>query len=158
MRRLVVLGLVLASGCALRTPTAAIPQDQWSRVTAVGTGMVLRVHTRDPSGAQRVEGTLAAVDQFTIELTTARGPIQLARRDVRQVDLVLPGPDGVKNGALIGAIAGAAYGIIVVRETEDGILGSRAGVALASAATGALFGALVDWMVPKARVRTIYRV
>lgn len=159
MQRLAALGLVLLSGCALRGPTAAMPQDQWSRVTVVPSGTVLRVHYH-PSGQtdqRRAEGVLAAADQTAIELTTRGGALHITRRDVRRVDLVLPGPDNVKNGAIIGAIAGAAYGMIVVRETEDEILGSRVGVALTTAATGALVGSLIDWVVPKARVRTIYR-
>ena len=157
--RMAALALVLASGCALRGPTAPIPpNDRWSRVAAVPPGSVLRIRYK-PVGRSRelrVQGRLAAVDQNAIELMTPGGAMPLARPDILRIDELLPGPDGVTNGAIIGAVAGAAYGVIVVREVEDGILGSRVGVALTGAATGALFGALADWMVLRPRARAIY--
>jgi hypothetical protein len=65
----------------------------------------------------------------------------VARPTVRQTR-----PDSLRNGLLIGALAGGAYGVVVARLLHEELGGASgvAGVIATTTATGAAIGALVD--------------
>jgi len=94
---------------------------------------------------RRVKGALTAVDEDSLSLATDGRTQTFGRSEVSTVRV----PDGLGNGALIGAGAGlgAALGILaMIAGSGDGyVLPSAKVVApLLLSGTGALLGALVD--------------
>jgi len=98
-------------------------------------GDTLRVHHRDGS---RTTGDFISVDADRLTLAVDGRLVTIADADIREVAIT---SDGLKNGALIGLVAGAGFGFMA----SNAMAGSS-GDSLADAATAgdvALIGAAI---------------
>jgi hypothetical protein len=97
---------------------------------------------------ERREGAFRALGPEDLGLTDSAGrDFGVARSDIRQI-VARGEPDGLMNGALIGAAIGlgAAVTILAVAASGDGYLLASAkwGAPLLLAAAGAVIGTFVD--------------
>lgn len=93
---------------------------------------------------RRVKGALSAVDHDSISLVLDGRRLTFARSEVATVRMV----DGLLNGSLIGASAGAgaALGILAIVGSRDGYIlpSAKVGAPVLLTGVGALVGALMD--------------
>lgn len=160
-RHLVVPFLVVALvGCVMPS-LAAAEQGQsdgasWDALTSVAVGADLRVAT---GGDVRVSGRLIRVSADSVTVDSAIGRVTIPRSRVASVDVRTRRRDSLRNGALIGAIAGLAYGGIgtaIAYRGGDDPPGNAVLVAGLSVAIGAGVGALADRLRGTVWVR-VYR-
>ena len=152
--------LLLLQGCALHG-TAPIARDQWTDVGAVSPGTAVHVWWSEAAGGEparkRTKGVLLKADASEIEIQGGNGSLRLARPQVTRVDVVIGGGDSLKNGALIGAAAGVAYGLFIWAYLRGEIEESAPAVVLPMATIGTAIGAGIDAIVRGDRTRTVYR-
>jgi hypothetical protein len=152
--------LLLLPGCALHS-TAPIARDQWAQVTSVPPGTVVRVWSAEAAAGnarhQRDKGILVKADEAEVQILARTGQLRLARAQVRRIDVLIGGGDSVKNGALIGAAAGGAYGLVVWYLLRGEFEGNGLIAPIMTAAIGGCIGAVIDAIVRGDETRTVYR-
>lgn len=149
-RQLLLAILLLACGGHTTPSLGAVEERQadvasWNAVATMATGVELRVATgRDA----RVSGRLIRVSEDSIVVQSPRvGPVTISRSQVTWVEMRKRRRDSLLNGALIGAVAGLAYGGIgtaIASRGGDSPAGNRAVVVGITGAVGAGVGALAD--------------
>jgi hypothetical protein len=141
--------LVVVATLLLATVTA-MAQDQtnnWSRVTAVGTGTKLAVKLKN---GKTVNGTFNNASDSTLSVMVKNSPVEIKRDDVATVHEVVKKSSATKAtliGTGVGAGVGAAAGGIASAKDDDGFDKidhvATAGLAVAGAGVGALVGYLI---------------
>ena len=141
--------LVVVATLLLATVTA-MAQDQtnnWSRVTAVGTGTKLSVKLKN---GKTVNGTFNNASDSTLSVMVKNSPMEIKRDDVATVHEVVKKSSATKAtliGTGVGAGVGAAAGGIATAKDDDGFDKidhvATAGLAVAGAGVGALVGYLI---------------
>lgn len=149
---LCITGLVcIPRGAAARQ---AVSFDQLPRVMSPGDTVRVTLIK-----GQTTEGKLVRIDDSLLDLRLPGGTYQARKDDILEIRL-LP-PDGVGDGALIGAVAGFGIGALAsCADGNQGIVDFCSGAGLGM--VGGLFagvGALIGFAVDASHVKsvTVYR-
>lgn len=144
--KLLCLALVLNSAFPLVTNAQTqkkVPSADWSVAQAIPLGTVLKVESKS---GKSVEGQLESVSATGLRLTGTPDPVALERNDIRRIYQVIRRSRGrsAMQGTLIGAAAGAGFGLMIVlpqsREKEGAIV--PVGMAMIGAGIGAAMGGI----------------
>jgi hypothetical protein len=152
-----VAGLVLLSlfGWGTRADAQAVASsfDQLTVLVKPGD----RITVTDATGAQ-ADGRIGSLTRDVLTFVTPAGPRDLHEADVAQIRQRRG--DSLRNGAIIGAVAGTAYYATVLALLYDGdggdlLLGPAITAGVVMAGVGAAAGAGIDALI--ARRQVIYR-
>jgi hypothetical protein len=124
----------------------------WKPVSAIAAGTKVRVET----AAMKQTGTLVSVSEESIQITTDKGEVSIARADVERVYISTKG-HRVRNtiiGTVIGVAAGVTlYSTLGVLFRNEGQEGSGAMLAIPIG-----IGTAVGAALPTGRMKKIYDV
>jgi hypothetical protein len=148
------VGLLLcAAGTRAEAQAVASSFEQLSLLVKSGD----RITVVDPTGRE-AKGRIGNLSRETLTLDTPAGPRALGEADVSEIRQRRD--DSLKNGAIIGAVAGAAYFMTmaaVLGDSDGGdvIVGAAVAGGVLFAGLGAAAGAGIDALITRDRV--IYR-
>ena len=157
MKQLAVVGAICLVLCAGGTPAEA--QGVASSFEQLGVLVKPgdKITVVDVTGRE-TQGRIGKVSRDTLTLATAAGPRELGELDVGEIRQRRG--DSLKNGAIIGAVAGTAYFLTAVAllgdsDGGDVIIGTAVAGGVLFASMGAAAGAGIDALITRKQV--IYR-
>jgi hypothetical protein len=129
----------ITSILSIAVTSQALAQTGSMDLDRVRTALLKEVRVTTDAG-ERMTGVLQSANQEAFTLLTPTGTVELSPINVRRIER--PG-DSVRNGFIIGAIAGLVYGGLMTAMYEDHTTNKAAALAVGAGMFG-LVGAGID--------------